>query len=156
MKLKYLIIFLLIIIFVRIFRSNINIYNNLYDNYDSIANYVNNNYKELEKISKKYIAGEKVKYPGVIEYITVCAEYESYCTSTTTTVHFTTSTKGLVPSGTSIGFYYSTNDIPVGYEGGYDNLEKVGKNKWKWNDVGDNHGTTIKIRDNWYYFDASF
>ena len=72
-----------------------------------------------------------------------------------TIVQFSTGGKGLAPSSIYIGFYYSKNDTPASFQNAY-SLEKVGKNKWEWNDVGDNHGTTIKIRDNWYYFDASF
>ena len=62
----------------------------------------------------------------------------------------------MVPSSTYIGFYYSKNDTPAAFQNEKFDLKEIEKNKWDWKEDGDNHGITIKIRDHWYYYEASF
>lgn len=74
------------------------------------------------------------------------------------TVEFMTGSFGLVPSSTYKGFYYSA-----------DNSHKVFSvaNHWAtplevngdyatWTDGTDNHGTSTRIIDKWFWFEASF
>ena len=71
-------------------------------------------------------------------------------------VEFSCWGKGLVPSSTYIGFYYSENDEPIPFQGVMQELVESGRG-WVWQQPeSDNHGYTEKIMDNWYYFEASF
>jgi len=55
------------------------------------------------------------------------------------------------------GFYYSPDDIPLAFQNTDTMLyQEEGSNLWIWSAEGDNHGTTYKIDDGWYYFSASF
>lgn len=127
-----------------------------YDNYYDIERYVNSNYSELEKVAKDYMNNKKSKTPKHVAYIYVYSPKESYIESNNTIVEFNTSAKGLVPSSIYYGFYYSEKNIPACFQNGKCNLVEKGKNKWEWYDGGDNGGTTIKIRDHWFYMEAHF
>jgi len=63
---------------------------------------------------------------------------------------------GLVPSSTYHGFYYSSNDEPIGFQAAPVKLESDGYG-WKWIESnGDNRYYTEKIADHWYYYEAAF
>jgi len=63
---------------------------------------------------------------------------------------------GLVPSSTYYGFYYTSNDEPVGFQAAPVKLEVDGDG-WKWIESnGDNRYYTEKIADHWYYYEAGF
>lgn len=127
-----------------------------YDNYSDIEKYVNSNYTELEKVAKDYMNNKESKMPKHVASIYVYSPKEPYVKIDNTIVEFNTGAKGLVPSSIYYGFYYSEKDVPACFQNEECNLTKKGKNKWEWNDGGDNGGTTIKIRDNWYYCEAHF
>lgn len=130
--------------------------NNPYNNYNDIAKYVNENYEELEHIAIEYINGNEVEKPKYVRSISVHSPNELYVHTDNTIVEFDQGGSGLVSTSTYYGFYYSENDIPAAFQNSSKELTEYEKNKWSWKDVGDNHGSTIKIRDNWYYFEASF
>ena len=54
------------------------------------------------------------------------------------------------------GCYYSPDNVPLAFQNTDMELEQIDKNTWIWKSVGDNHGETIKIKDKWFYFMASF
>ena len=122
---------------------------NKYNDYKTISKYVNENYNDLYKIAKESINGNKIEYKKEIKRISVYKEDN-------TIVEFSMGGSGMVPSSTYIGFYYSKNDIPAAFQNEKFDLKEIEKNKWEWKEDGDNHGITIKIRDNWYYYEASF
>lgn len=63
---------------------------------------------------------------------------------------------GIVPSSVYTGFYYTSADGPVGYEGSAYPLNAMDKG-WKWQETdGDNWYYTEKIADHWYYYEAGF
>lgn len=63
---------------------------------------------------------------------------------------------GIAPSSTYYGFYYSSNDEPIGFQAAQIELEPDGKG-WVWQQPnGDNRYYTEKISDNWYYYEAGF
>ena len=133
---------------------------NKYDNYKDISKYVNKNYNYLEEKAKKCINDNKIScskitkgYPIVIKKITVLKKDEE---RRNTIVEFMTAGRGLVPSSTYIGFYYSEDDVPASFQNGTEELKQIEKNEWEWIGNGDNHGKTTKIRKKWYYFEASF
>lgn len=130
--------------------------NNTSDNYDTISKYVNENYQMLEQIANEYINGSQVKKPKNVSMIEVHSQDDIYVKNNNTIVEFYTGGKGLVSSSTYYGFYYSKDDIPASFQNSDEELVEYKANKWKWNGTGDNHGKTIKIRDNWFYFEASF
>lgn len=143
MKLKSLFICILVLLIV----SGCNF--NKYNDYKTISKYVNENYNELYKIAKEYINGNKIEYKKEIKRISVYKEDN-------TIVEFLTRGYGIASSSKYIGFYYSENDTPVAFQNEKFDLNKIGKNKWEWKQNGDNHGITIKIRNHWYYYEASF
>ncbi len=130
--------------------------NNPYNNYNDISKYVNENYEELEHIAIEYINGNEIQKPQYVSSISVHSPDKQYVHSDNTIVEFSQGGGGLVSTSTYYGFYYSENDIPAAFQNSNKELTEYEKNKWSWTGVGDNRGTTIKIRDNWYYFEASF
>lgn len=63
---------------------------------------------------------------------------------------------GIAPSSTYYGFYYSSNDEPIGFQAAPIELEPDG-NGWSWQQPnGDNSYYTEKILKNWYYYRAGF
>ena len=54
------------------------------------------------------------------------------------------------------GFYYSEDDVPVAFQNAPVELQQLETDKWEWKAEGDNKGKTIKIKDNWYYYEAMF
>lgn len=117
---------------------------------NEIASYVNENIDVLENMAISKINGETVL---MIEGISNISSYED---RDNIVVQFETGGKGLVPESTYYGFYYSKNNLPFVFDNFDIPLEKVNNNQWKWQDNSDNHGLTTKIRENWFYFEASF
>lgn len=71
-------------------------------------------------------------------------------------VNFVTRGSGIVPSTIYTGFYFTSFDNPVGYEGSTYPLTKNEKG-WEWKEEdGDNWYYTEKIDDYWYYYEAGF
>lgn len=63
---------------------------------------------------------------------------------------------GIASAGTYTGFYYTSEDQPVGFQGTATNFTKT-KNGWRWEEKdGDNYEYTEKITDHWYYYEAGF
>lgn len=54
------------------------------------------------------------------------------------------------------GCYYSPNNVPLPFQNAPVELSQDGHEYWTWQAEGDNYGNTTKIRDHWYYFEASF
>lgn len=55
------------------------------------------------------------------------------------------------------GCYYSKDDVPLPFQNAQGiGLNKIDDNRWGWHSIGDNRGITRKIKDGWYYFEASF
>lgn len=65
---------------------------------------------------------------------------------------FIISTKG----DTYYGCYYSPDDVPLAFQNTEAELVQNGHDYWEWKAEGDNHGSTSKIMECWYYFEASF
>ena len=115
-------------------------------NQTMITGYVKLHAEELEATAQK--AGYAEQKDGIIR---ICK-----CVNRPDMVEFSCWSKGLVPSSTYIGFYYSENDEPIPFQGVMQELEESGKG-WAWQQPeSDNHGYTEKIMDKWYYFEASF
>lgn len=55
-----------------------------------------------------------------------------------------------------VGCYYSPDDVPLAFQNTDFPLVPNGEDSWSWQGSGDNRGITRKIRDHWYYFEASF
>ena len=54
------------------------------------------------------------------------------------------------------GCYYSPDNVPLAFQNTDIELKRIDNNTWIWKSVGDNYGETIKIKDKWFYFMASF
>ena len=73
-------------------------------------------------------------------------------------VEFRTGGWGLAPSSTYKGFYYSADNTHRVYsiaDGNKAALEIDGDTA-VWTDGTDNHGSSIRITDNWFWYEASF
>ena len=57
---------------------------------------------------------------------------------------------------TYYGCYYSPDDVPLAFQNTDVELIQDGHAYWEWEAEGDNHGSTSKIMERWYYFEASF
>lgn len=57
---------------------------------------------------------------------------------------------------TYYGCYYSQDDVPLAFQNTEAELVQDGHDYWEWKAEGDNHGSTSKIMESWYYFEASF
>ncbi len=53
------------------------------------------------------------------------------------------------------GCYYSRSGAPYAFQNAVAELIKTGENRWEWSADG-NCGETLRIRGNWYYFEAKF
>ena len=56
---------------------------------------------------------------------------------------------------TYYGFYYSPDDVPLACQNTEVPLTEAEKG-WAWRAEGDNHGYTYQLKENWFYFEASF
>lgn len=75
-------------------------------------------------------------------------------------VDFYCSGSGLVPNSVYYGFYYISNDMPLGFQAQPVEFTPDGDG-WRWeekweNPNSDNWMYTEKITDNWYYYEAGF
>lgn len=57
---------------------------------------------------------------------------------------------------TYYGCYYSPDDVPLAFQNTDMPLTQNGHDCWEWIAEGDNHGSTSKLIEHWYYFSASF
>lgn len=113
----------------RLVNNNLNFLNQCVENkdYDKIYKI-----KEVKRIRRYYVSDDEI-------YI------DFYCYGF-----------GIVPSSVYYGFYYVSDDEPMGFQGVSVKLEPYGDG-WKWKEVnGDNAYYTEKIKDHWYYYEASF
>ncbi len=70
-------------------------------------------------------------------------------------VEFSTGGSGLVANSAYEGFYYSEADTHTPFHGADVPLEDWG-NTANWTDGTDNHGTSRRLRDHWFWFEAYF
>lgn len=71
-------------------------------------------------------------------------------------IEFETSAFGLAPSSTYSGFYYSPEDVPMGFQSAQVDFAEHGGG-WLWEEPeGDNRQYTEKIADYWYWYEAKF
>ena len=119
--------------------------------YARISRYINHNGKQL-----KTMCDEFLEEGGMFKDSFSHVQVDGIFGNDTKIVQFYFSGKGLVPSSTYYGFYYSPNDVPVPYANEDYPLTEKNQNKWIWNGEGDNGGVIKKIRDNWYYYEAWF
>jgi len=57
---------------------------------------------------------------------------------------------------TYYGCYYSPDDVPLAFQNTDAELTQNDNNHWEWQAEGDNHGSTSRIMEHWYFFEASF
>ena len=112
--------------------------------YKEFSIFVNENETELKKVAESYLKGENTKYPNKIKSVvfyegensivefSIGSKFKQYC-----------------------GFYYSEDDVPVAFQNAPVELQQLETDKWEWKAEGDNKGKTIKIKDNWYYYEAT-
>jgi len=113
--------------------------------YKEFSIFVNENEVELQKIAESYLKGENTKYPNKIKSV-------SFYEGENSIVEFSVGSK----VKQYCGFYYSENDVPAAFQNAPVELQQIGRNEWEWKAEGDNKGKTIKIKDKWYYYEATF
>lgn len=74
------------------------------------------------------------------------------------TVEFHTGGFGLAPSSTYKGFYYSADNVHKVFSVADKSLATMDSegDLATWTDGTDNHGTSMRIADNWFWYEASF
>ena len=70
-------------------------------------------------------------------------------------VQFMTGGSGLVPSTTYEGFYYSADDTHIPFQGADCPMTLDGDTA-SWTDGTDNGGTSVRITEHWFWFEAWF
>lgn len=81
--------------------------------------------------------------------------WETTCYPEEGMVEFLTGGWGVAPSTTYKGFYYSADDTHKAFSGIRATMEVDG-DKAIWTDGTDNHGTSVRIAENWFWYEASF
>ena len=73
-------------------------------------------------------------------------------------VEFHTGGFGLAPSSTYKGFYYSAENVHKVFSVADKSLATMGieGDLATWTDGTDNHGTSMRITSNWFWYEASF
>lgn len=73
-------------------------------------------------------------------------------------VEFMTGGFGLAPSSTYKGFYYSADNTHKVFSVADASIAPlvIDGDRATWTDGTDNHGMSIRIMDNWFWFEASF
>lgn len=73
-------------------------------------------------------------------------------------VEFYTGGLGLAPSATYKGFYYSADNTHkvFGAADGEEIVMEVDGDRATWTDGTDNHGSSVRIAEKWFWFEASF
>lgn len=116
----------------------------------STFEYVQNNCTDLELFATELIAGS-----GKDTSTTYKRWNVSYWRDTNL-VEFITHSKGIVPNSVIFGFYYSPDNIPLGFQGFQMKFDEY-ESGWKWIDEkSDNWEYTEKIIDNWFWFEMNF
>ena len=141
MKKKVIAIFLVIVIAILglAFKDNL------------IRTYVALCHEDLEAYAVRFLDGDErtsSKY-GV---------WKTYSYPDSGMVEFHTGGWGLAPSATYKGFYYSADNTHQLFSAAYadkTSMEIDGDNA-TWTDGTDNHGVSIRITENWFWFEASF
>lgn len=114
-----------------------------------IRNFINENSKELVTIAESYLNSDTTikTYKGV--------KVENVFSRNNDIVQFYYDGKGIAPASKYYGFYYSPDDVPAAYQNMNYNLTYVSDDEWKWSEDGtDNGGRTIRIMENWFYYEA--
>lgn len=116
----------------------------------SITHFVENNYEELTQYAENMIrtanAGESVTYKN----------FEVTYWENDDMVEFLAKKKGIGSSTNYVGFYYSPNDKPLGFQGIQVNFIPS-ESGWMWKESdGDNWEYTEKILECWYWFEFHF
>lgn len=104
---------------------------------EEVKKYVNDNYQELTTIADSYMRNNEVTYPDYIKKVTL---YKGIYTDI---VEFQVKD--------NYGFYFSSKNYPAAKENIDTDLLELGGEKYTW-DEENNKGTTIKIRDYWYFY----
>lgn len=71
-------------------------------------------------------------------------------------VEFTVGGRGLVPSASYYGLYYSSENVPLSYQAAEMELAPEGRG-WSWREAaGDNRYYTEPLQDCWFYYAMDF
>lgn len=140
---------IVIIIFICIFAISLFFIFN-HSNKDKILRLVNNNLDFLNECV------ENKTYDKIYEIKKIKSITPYYLSANELYIDFYCYGLGLVPSSTYYGFYYVSNDEPLGFLATPVKLESDGDG-WKWRESnGQNWYYTEKISDHWYYYEAGF
>lgn len=120
-------------------------------NEDKIVKLVNNNIDFLNKCV------ENEAYNKIYELKEINKITPYYLSDNELYIDFYCYGFGIVPSSIYYGFYYVSDDKPLGFQAVSVKLESDGEGGWKWRESNsDNRYYTKKIADHWYYYEAGF
>ena len=114
-----------------------------------IRRFISLNKESLQNYAQEQLAGE--------DTLGRYGLWKTTCYPDAGMVEFLTSGAGLVPDSTYKGFYYSADDTHKPYAASEAvTLSQTDENTVSWTDGTDNHGTSVRIMKNWFWFEASF
>lgn len=102
---------------------------------------------ELEADVAHWQAGEPIRFDPRLTVNVWDGEHQI--------VEYIVDGRGLAPSGTYYGFFYSPDGVPVSFQNSGEELSRQGQDEWVWQGEGDNRGYVELMRPCWYYFEAS-
>lgn len=111
-----------------------------------LRTYVRINHERLEKFSQNALDGKAGERYGLWD---VDAWPEKNM------VEFHTGSIGLVPSNTYWGFYYSSDNTHLPFQGA-DVPVNIDGDSASWTDGTDNRGSSTRILERWFWFEAHF
>ncbi|WP_312281081.1 hypothetical protein [Oscillibacter sp.] len=120
------------------------------DSKATISSYIEQNHEELKEFA------DGIAEVNNADMQTTYQDWTVFYWRDANMVEFVTETRGLIPSSSYKGFYYSPDNMPLGYQGVKTNFIKV-NNGWRSETVdGDNSEYTEKIMAHWYWFEMNF
>ena len=119
-----------------------------------------------EKLIQTYVVVAEEHLEKYAERLLDCEErksdryglWKTRCYSEENMVEFMTGGFGLAPSSTYKGFYYSADNTHRVFSVADESLAilEVNGDHAAWTDGTDNNGTSTRITENWFWFEASF
>ena len=116
-----------------------------------ICAYVSLRHEKLESYASQMLENAD-------KYTDTYGVWKTFCYPENRMVEFHTGGWGLAPSSTYKGFYYSADNAHKLFSAAYEDAVyiKTDGDNASWTDGTDNHGMSVRIMKNWFWFEASF
>lgn len=120
------------------------------------VHYVRTHSAELTEYARQVIADRPIKELRYQNGWTVNYYADAPAVPAAEIVEFAIGSSGFGSAASYTGFYYSPEDVPLGFQGAVLDLTESARG-WTWQEeTGDNRQTIEKICENWYWYEARF